>query len=65
MVTMVMVTTLTALLTVGGNDSNYVGNLPVSGDANGERKKKVKTGQQSKGGGEDNEELDVPNHNET
>ncbi len=28
----------------GGNDSNYVGNLlPVSGDAVGERKKKVKT----------------------
>ncbi len=24
----------------GGNDSNYVGNLPVSGDAVGERKRK-------------------------
>jgi hypothetical protein len=28
----------------GGNDSNYVGNLSVSGEAVGERKKKVKTG---------------------
>ncbi len=26
----------------GGNDSNYVGNLPVSGEAVSERKKKVK-----------------------
>ena len=26
---------------IGGNDSNYVGNPPVSGDAVGERKKKV------------------------
>ncbi len=49
----------------GGNDSNYVGNLPVSGDAVGERKKKVKTGQQSKGGGDDNVGVDGPNHNET
>ncbi len=49
----------------GGNDSNYVGNLPVSGDADGERKKEVKTGQQSMGGGDDNVGLDVPNHNET
>ncbi len=48
----------------GGNDSNHVGNLPVSGDAVGERNKKVKTGQQSKGGGDDNIGLDVPNHNE-
>ncbi len=30
-----------------------------------ERKKKGKTGQQSKGGGDDNVGLDVPNHNET
>ncbi len=29
------------------------------------RKKKGKTGQQSKGGGDDNLGLDVPNHNET
>jgi len=29
------------------------------------RKKKRKTGQQSKGGGDDNVGLDVPNHNET
>ncbi len=49
----------------GGNDSNYVGNLPVSGVAVGERKKKVKTGQQFKGGGADNVGLDVPNHNVT
>ncbi len=47
----------------GGNDSNYVGNLPVSGEAVGERKKKVKTGQQFQGGGDDNVGLDVPNHN--
>ncbi len=47
----------------GGNDSNYVGNLPVSGDAVSE--KKVKTGQQSKGGGDDNVGLDIPNHNVT
>ncbi len=49
----------------GGNDSNYVGNLPVSGDTVSERKKKVKTGQQSKGGGDNNVGLDVPNHNVT
>jgi hypothetical protein len=49
----------------GGNGSNYVGNLPVSGDAVGERKNKVKTGQQSMGGGDHNVGLDVPNHNET
>jgi hypothetical protein len=49
----------------GGNDSNYVGNLPVSGEAVGERKKKVKTGQQFKGGGDDNVGLDVSNHNVT
>jgi hypothetical protein len=36
----------------GGNDSYYVGNPPASGDAVGERKKKVKTGQQSKGKGD-------------
>ena len=30
---------------IGGNDSNYVGNPPVSGEAVGERKKKVKIGQ--------------------
>jgi hypothetical protein len=47
-----------------GNDSNYVGNPPVSGDAVGERKTKVKTRQQSKGGGVDSVGLDVPNHNE-
>ncbi len=49
----------------GGNESNYACNLPVSGDAVGKRKKKVKTGQQSKGGGDDNVGVDVPNHNET
>ncbi len=49
----------------GGNDSNYVGKLPVIGKAVGERKKKVKTGQQFKGGDDDNVGLDVPNHNET
>jgi hypothetical protein len=49
----------------GGNDSNYVGNPPVSGDTVGERKKKVKTEQQSKGGGDDNLGLDVPINNET
>jgi hypothetical protein len=49
---------------VGGNDSNYVGNPPVSGDAVGERKKKVKTGQQSKGGGDNNLGLDVPINND-
>jgi hypothetical protein len=50
---------------IGGNDSNYVGNPPISGDAVGKRKKKVKTGQQSKGGGDNNLGLDVPNNNET
>jgi hypothetical protein len=50
---------------IGGNDSNYVGNLPVSGDNVGKRKKKVKTEQQSKGGGDDNLGLDVPINNET
>ncbi len=49
----------------GGNDSNYVGNLPVSGEAVHERKKKVKTGQQFKGGGDDNVGLDELNHNAT
>ncbi len=29
------------------------------------RKKKQKTGQQSKGGSDDNVEIGVPNHNET
>ncbi len=49
----------------GGNDSNDVGNPPVIGKALGERKKKVKTGQQSKAGGDDNVRVDIPNHNET
>ncbi len=49
----------------GGNDSNYVGNPPVSSEAVGERKKKVKTGQQFMGGGDNNVGLDVPNHNVT
>ncbi len=49
----------------GGNESNYVGNLPVRGEAVGERKKKVETVQQFKGGGDDNVGLDVPNHNVT
>ncbi len=48
-----------------GNHSNYVGNLPVSGEAVGEIKKKVETGQQFKGGGDKNVGLDVPNHNVT
>ena len=39
---------------IGGNDSNDIGNRTVSGDAVGERKKKVKTGLQSKGGGDNN-----------
>jgi hypothetical protein len=50
---------------IGGNDSNDVGNPPDSGDAVGERNKKVKTRQQSKGGGDNNFGLDGPNHNET
>jgi hypothetical protein len=49
----------------GGKSSNYVGNLPVSGKAASERKKKNKTKQQSKGGGDENVGLDVPNHNAT
>ncbi len=49
----------------GGNDSNDDGNPPASGDAVSERKKLVKTGQQSNGGGDNNVGLDVPNHNET
>jgi hypothetical protein len=49
----------------GGNDSNYVGNPPVSGDAVGKRKKKVKKRQHSKRGGDNNVGLDVPNHSET
>jgi hypothetical protein len=36
----------------GGNDSIDVGNPPAGGDAVGKRKKKVKTGQKSKGGGD-------------
>ncbi len=48
-----------------GNDSNYVGNLPVSDDVVGERKKKVKTGQQFKGGGDNSLELHEFNHNAT
>ncbi len=43
---------------IGGNDSNDVGNPPDSGDAVGERKKKGKTGQQSKGGSDNNVGLD-------
>jgi hypothetical protein len=50
---------------IGGNESNDVGNPPDSGDAVGERKKKGKTVQQSKGGGDNNCGLDGPNHNET
>jgi hypothetical protein len=50
---------------IGHNDSNDVGKPPASGDAVGERKKEVKTGQQSMGGGDDNVGLDGPNHNET
>ncbi len=50
---------------IGGNDSNDVGNPPDSGDAVGERKREVKTGQQSIGGGDNNVGLDVPYHNET
>ncbi len=49
----------------GGNDSNDVGNPPVIGKAVGGRKKKVKTGQQSMGGGDNNVVVDVPYHNET
>ncbi len=40
----------------GGNDSNDVGNPPASGDAVSERKTKVKTGQQSKGEGDNRTE---------
>ncbi len=43
---------------ISGNDSNDVGNPPDSGDAVGKRKKKVKTVQQSKGGGDNNCGLD-------
>jgi hypothetical protein len=50
---------------IDGNDSNYVGNLPVSSEAVSGRKKKVKTGQQFMGGGDNNVGLDVPNHNVT
>jgi hypothetical protein len=50
---------------IGGNDSNDVGNPPDRDDAVGERKKKGKRVQQSKGGGDDNCGLDGPNHNET
>jgi hypothetical protein len=50
---------------IGGNDSNDVINPPGSGDAVGERKKKVKTGQKSKGGGDDNVGVDGPNHDDT
>jgi hypothetical protein len=50
---------------IGHNDSNYVGNPPSSGDAVGERKKEVKTGQQSMGGGDNNVGVDGPNHDET
>ncbi len=55
-----------ALLTIlVCNDSNDVGNPPASGDAVGERKKEVKTGQQSMGRSDDNVGVDGPNHNET
>ncbi len=37
---------------ISGNDSNDIVHPPDSDDAVGERKKKVKTGQQSKGGGD-------------
>jgi hypothetical protein len=50
---------------IGGNYSNIVGNQPDSGDAVGERKKEVKTGQQSIGGGDNNVGLDVPYRHET
>ncbi len=50
---------------IGGNDSDDVSNPPDSGDTVGERKKKGKTVQQSKGGGDDNCGLNGPNHNET
>jgi hypothetical protein len=50
---------------IGGNDSNYVGNPPDSGDAVGERIKNGKTVQQSKGGGDDNVRLDGSHHKET
>ncbi len=43
----------------GCNDSNYVGNLPVSSEAVGEIKKKNETEQQSKGGGDKNLGLDM------
>ncbi len=49
----------------GGNDSSYVSNLPVSSEVVGEIKKKKETEQQSKGGGDKNVGLDVPNHNAT
>ncbi len=48
---------------IGGNDSNDVGNPPASGDTVGERKKEVKTGQQSLSGGDNNVGVDGPNHN--
>jgi hypothetical protein len=41
---------------ITGNDSNDVVHPPASGDAVGERKKKVKAGQQSKGGGDNRTE---------
>ncbi len=44
---------------IGGYDSNDVGNPPDSGDAVGERKKKGKTVQQSKGGGDDLMDLTI------
>ncbi len=47
-----------------GNDSNDVGNTPASGDSVVERKKEVKTGLQSMGGGDNNVCVDGPNHNE-
>ncbi len=50
---------------IGGNDSNDIGNPPASDDAVSERKKKVKTGQQFKGGGDNNVGLDGHNHSKT
>jgi hypothetical protein len=50
---------------ISGNDSNDAGNPPYSDDTLGERKKKGKTVQHSKGGGDNNCGLDGPNYNET
>ncbi len=50
---------------IGDNDSDDAGNPPDSDDAVGERKRKGKTVQQSKQGGDNNCGLDGHNHNET